>query len=140
MKEMTGDLWEVEADCRGVTTNGVVLANGRLVMGAGVAYQARERFPGLDELLGGYVSRWGNRAFFVAKHKLLSFPTKNNWRDLSNLELIVRSAGQAVEIADKYGLRNIILPPPGCGNGGLEWRNVKKAISPILDDRFTVLI
>jgi hypothetical protein len=60
--------------------------------------------------------------------------------DKAGLELIKRSAGELVLLADKYpGYLRICLPRPGCGNGQLEWRDVKQVIRPILDDRFVVV-
>jgi len=44
MKEDKGDLWGYPADYRCVTTNGVVKPNGKLVMGAGVALDAKRLF------------------------------------------------------------------------------------------------
>lgn len=33
----------------------------------------------------------------------------------------------------------VVMPRPGCGNGGLKWEQVRPAIEPLLDDRFTVV-
>lgn len=54
MRLARGDMWSAYdgADLFLVTTNGVVTRDGKLVMGAGIARQARDRFPGLDEALG----------------------------------------------------------------------------------------
>ncbi len=47
MKLAQGDMWSVydQADLFLVTTNGVVTRYGKLVMGAGIARQTKERFP-----------------------------------------------------------------------------------------------
>lgn len=138
MIELVGDLWEYEAECRCVTTNGVI-GNQGLVMGKGVALEAKRRYPDLPFILGEWVEQYGNRAFYVREYKIITYPTKHSWRDYSSLELIETSALQVVEIANKYNIRSIALPRPGCGNGGLEWSDVKEVIKEILDDRFIIL-
>jgi len=49
-----GDMWSVwsETYLFLITANSFVKRNGCLVMGAGIARQARDRFPGLDATLG----------------------------------------------------------------------------------------
>jgi len=44
VKEVDGNLWEIEADWRVITTNGFVKKDGRAVMGRGVARQALQRY------------------------------------------------------------------------------------------------
>lgn len=62
MFETTCDIWQpktwnlelepIETLWLCITTNGYIKKNGCAVMGAGVAKQARDRFDGLDRLLG----------------------------------------------------------------------------------------
>ncbi len=134
-----------EAVC--ITTNGIVKTNGRAVMGRGIALEADKRFQ-LSALLGAYLRQFGNRAFWMGTRKdtktgrhvsVVTFPTKRDWRDPSELELIRRSCEQVTAIADKFGLKRVYLPCPGCANGGLDWETqVKPVIEPLLDDRFVV--
>ena len=125
-----------------VTTNGQVKKDGRLVMGAGVALQFNKQFPGLDFELGQKVSTYGNRPFLIFKNKtaIVSFPTKHDWKNKSDLELIKFSAKNLVKIAQSRFWTRIALPAPGVGKGGLSWQNeVYPILKPILDDRFHIL-
>jgi O-acetyl-ADP-ribose deacetylase (regulator of RNase III) len=137
--EINADLWETEADARCVTTNGVVKSGGRLVMGAGVAKQARDRYPGIDKRLGDLVKLFGNTPHYLPDIGVMSFPTKHNWRDESDPALIAASAKAAVLLANAHGLKRIVLTRPGCGLGRLDWREVRELLLPILDDRFIVV-
>lgn len=161
MKEIKGNIFEqLDADAICVTTNGIVKANGELVMGAGIAKQFAERFPGLAADAGEMVDNYGNICQILLTHSfsnrelsIIAFPTKHHWKDQSDLALIARSAHQLVQIANKEvawddGLdgeliqrawKKIVLPRPGCGLGGLKWEDVKRVIEPILDDRFYII-
>lgn len=138
MIETPGDLWAFPAQYVCVTTNGIT-RGGSLVMGAGVALEAKRRFPGLPKKLGGHVARYGNRAFFCRPEGVITFPTKRHWRDPSDVKLIRTSAQQVVDICNKFAVRSVALPRPGCGNGGLTWDFVRPYIEDILDERFTVV-
>jgi len=139
MLELPGDLWTIEADARCVTTNGVVRPSGALVMGAGNARQAIQRYPGIDKRLGRLVRAYGNRPYYLADLGIISFPTKHDWHNDSDLELIQISALHLVELADEHKLARVALPRPGCGLGGLEWADVRPVLAVILDDRFLVV-
>ena len=139
-KSIKGD--GTEAIC--VTTNGIVMQNGKAVMGAGIAKFVRDTFPGVDSKLGDFLSKYGNRAFNLGtqeyegkKFRLISFPTKNDWKDKSDLSLIEKSANELVSISDKFDLKKVYLPAPGCSHGQLKWKEVEKKLSS-LDDRFTI--
>ena len=138
-----------------VTTNGIVKSDGRAVMGAGIAKYARDNFTDIDALLGRFLTLYGNHAYFMGsfhdQHRaaagkpapvfVVTMPTKNDWRDGSDLELIRRSAIELMGIAARNNLRRVYLPAPGCSLGRLDYKTqARPAISSILDDRFTACL
>jgi len=143
MREERLDLWVDSADAKCITTNGVVKEDGTLVMGAGTAGDMQSRYPDAPKILGGYVSRHGNHLYvlYFDKQYYLSFPTKDDWRDDSNLGLIKQSSIELMQwLNDNPHIKTVFLPRPGCGLGLLDWETqVKPAIEPILDDRVIVI-
>lgn len=153
MKQAKGDMWTfAPADARVITTNGDVkrTRDGAVigcVMGRGVAQQARDRFPFLDYSLGCYIMQYGNRVFDLGMiteppgdgARIVSFPVKHHWWAHADPALIAASAAQLAALANKRLWRAIVLPRPGCGNGGLSWEQVGPLLVDALDDRFTVL-
>jgi len=145
VKEAQGDLFEQVCDAVVIPTNGVVLRGGAAVMGLGVALRALQTWPGIGFTLGRLLRERGNNVHVIfggspaRPTRVVSFPTKHDWRDPSDLRLIARSAGQLVQSADVCGWTRICLPRVGCGAGGLMWHDVKATLAPILDDRFVVV-
>lgn len=140
MKEIVGNIFDVECDAICVTTNSIVKANGELVMGAGLAKQFADRYTSLPNDLGVCVYRNGNHVYgFQYSKTVISFPTKHHWKDPSDLVLIAQSARELVQCADDNNLQKIVLPRPGCGLGQLTWAQVKPVLEPILDDRFYII-
>lgn len=138
MREAVCDIWAQRYIV--ITTNGVLDRNNDLVMGAGVALEAKKRYPDLPSILGSVVQARGNvpHVFMTEKQTVISFPTKHHWREESDPELIRCSAEHLVSLADLYCFPEIHIPRPGCANGKLIWKNVKEILEPILDDRFVV--
>ena len=146
MLEKTGDIWKTDRDVMAITTNGVVKNNGELVMGKGIALQAKRRYPGLPKAMGDFVSTIGcgniPEIFYCGADvgklvTLVSLPTKHHWRDKSDISLIKKSLIIIEDIIPKS--QTIALTRPGCGNGGLNWETeVKPIIEPLLNDRFTI--
>ncbi len=56
MLELQEDFWNTAADYRCITTNGALRANGHAIMGAGIAAQARARYPDTEGVLGRLIS------------------------------------------------------------------------------------
>jgi hypothetical protein len=145
MLEANGDLWVLPADARCITTNGYVKADGAAVMGRGCALEARERFPGVDMLLGHRITKAGNHVHILpvdtrARWELVSFPVKHHWREKADLDLIARSCAELTELIEGEGWERVLLPRPGCGNGQLSWEGeVRPLISYLLDDRVVVI-
>lgn len=142
MKEIIGNIWDMKADIICITTNGNVKSNGDAVMGRGIALQCAKRYPHIPSFLGKSIGKNGNCVVpldtAVLPH-IFSFPTKLNWWEKSDIELIKKSCHELKSWMDQQGYKKVLLPRPGCANGGLNWADVKKAIAPILDDRVTVV-
>ena len=143
MREIFGNLWEVDADLRVITTNGDVDRFGAAVMGRGCAKEARERVTGLEFHFGELLRCHGNRVMRLTKPRkgaaLASFPVKHHWHESADPALIQGSADQLLALATKFGYRRVLIPRPGCGNGSLRWRDVRPILTEVLDDRSAVI-
>lgn len=147
MTETRGNIFDMptahnntEAIC--VTTNAMIRNDGRAVMGAGVAKAFRDRYADLDKKLAAHLQKNGNVPGVLANDNncyIVSFPTKNDWRNDSSIDLIIESAEKLVKIADDLNLAKVWLPRPGCANGHLNWPDVKKELETRLDDRFIIV-
>lgn len=136
------NLWNYPAEVRVITTNGTIKKNGCAVMGRGCALEALEMFPGINKVLGDLIRKNGNivQILMETPQIIVAFPVKHNWWEEADIDLIRLSSQQLVELADKTGWKNVVLPRPGCGNGGLFWHTgVHPIIGPIFDDRFTIV-
>lgn len=148
MIEVRGNLWEYDADVYVITTNGTVKKDGSCVMGRGCAREAKEMFPGIDKDLGKLISKGGNYPWNVRSPKkdgkrkhIWSFPVKNHWNEQASLELIEYSA-MSLDLSlsvMSYPIETIVVPRPGCGNGGLDWKDVKPILEARWDDRYHVI-
>ena len=151
MQVYAGDLWDWHSKghwaC--IPTNGVVTATG-LVMGRAMALQAADRFPGLKKSWGTLVAALGNQPFPYPTGRLISFPTKVDWRSPSTLALVKESlAGlhrwvpfvQSWYAGQQLPFLPICLPKVGCGLGNLDWNSqVFPLLSETLDDNFIAIV
>ena len=139
MLEALGDIWECrDSAVIAITTNGAVTKNGRAVFGRGVAGQAAERFPLIAEILGRKLQAQGNHVFDLGSG-IVSFPVEETPWSLPDPRIIARSADELLELAERSGWQRVVLPRPGCGGGGLAWKDVKPLLVHVLDDRFVVI-
>lgn len=159
MIEVEGNFWDETADWYCIPTNGFVKKNGCAVMGRGLALQARTRFKGIDRVLGQRLETRGNHVLTMWKQVLpkekgyeedrvfsiLSFPTKRDWRDDADPELIRRSCRELHLIWEEAQLvskkvNRVLLPRVGTGNGRLRWGEVRSIIVEELpEDSFVVI-
>ena len=138
MKEVVGNLWNYYGKAVIViTTNGFVKNNGECVMGKGCAFEAKKRFPALPMKLGALIKEHGNKVHYA--DEVVAFPVKHNWWEKADVRLIERSAVELVDLTNQKAWENVVIPRPGCGNGGLEWEAVKPILEKYLDDRFSVI-
>lgn len=138
LKESNYNIWKSTADVICVTTNGIVKRNGELVMGAGMAREAVKRHNNIAECYGDHVKEYGNTPceFHADGKIIMSLPTKDNWIEAADIDLIVESIERISRLVPQN--MTIAIPRVGCGCGGLEWQDVKKRIEPLLDERFTI--
>ncbi len=108
------------------------------VMGKGVALEFKNRYPDMfqcykalcDEkkLDVGKLVLWKKSSKWV-----LLFPTKKHWRNPSKMEYIEKGLIKFVENWDKLGANSIAFPRLGCGNGGLDWEEVRPLMEKYLN-------
>lgn len=111
------------------------------VMGRGIALQFKNVFP---ENFKAYALACKHkevqpgRMFLFETGQLtnpryiINFPTKQHWRDKSQLADIQSGLIALVAMIHEYGIRSIAIPPLGSGLGGLNWAEVKKYIETAL--------
>jgi hypothetical protein len=121
-----------------ITTNGTIKKNGEAVMGRGCAAEAKKLMPSLPADLGSHIRERGNIVMqpmggddAYEEACLWTFPVKHNWWEKADLELIRKSALRLKTIAKNSKGFTFILPRPGCGNGGLRWKDVKVVLEEV---------
>lgn len=107
------------------------------VMGKGIAQEFKFRYPTMFEqykricnegLLDiGKLWLWKGSSQWV-----LNFPTKRHWRYPSKLEFIERGLEKFCAEYENRGIREIAFPRLGCGNGGLDWGEVRPIMESYL--------
>ncbi|MBS2008429.1 MAG: macro domain-containing protein [Cyanobacteria bacterium SZAS TMP-1] len=112
------------------------------IMGKGIALQFKQAYP---ENFAAYAKacRSGDvrpgQMFIVAKDDdrnpkfIVNFPTKRHWKEKSNIEDIKTGLEALVLEVQGLGIASIAIPPLGCGNGGLNWSDVK----PLIEQAFS---
>jgi hypothetical protein len=133
-----GDMWSIfgETGAFVITTNPIARSDGAIVMGRGIALQAKNRFPHLP---GDFGTRLHERA--LSKQSLnfgkigtydhtniYFFMVKAHWRDPADLKIIKRSTTLLKELAESKPKRRFDLNFPGIGNGNLP----REAVLPIV--------
>ncbi|WP_337060086.1 type II toxin-antitoxin system antitoxin DNA ADP-ribosyl glycohydrolase DarG [Kineococcus sp. G2] len=116
------------------------------VMGKGIALQFKRAWPEMftayavacerGEVQPGRMHVWETGAL-TGPRFIINFPTKRHWKDRSRLEDVRSGLTDLVRVVDEHGITSIAVPPLGCGNGGLAWRDVEPliagALSPVAD-------
>lgn len=108
------------------------------IMGKGIALQFKQAFPAMFRDCGkackaGEVQLGKMHVFDLGSigggpHWIINFPTKGHWREQSRLTDIETGLEDLVATILRLGIRSIAIPPLGCGNGGLNWADVRPRI------------
>lgn len=107
------------------------------IMGKGLAHAFKEREPAMftaykricDQRLlePGKLWLWRGEPSWV-----LNFPTKVHWRYPSKLEWIEAGLEKFVSAYEAQGISEISFPKLGCGNGNLDWDDVRPVMEHFL--------
>ncbi len=143
--ERAGDLFADAGMMIPVITTNSIVNRGRLVMGAGIALAARQRYPDIDAIAGTRINDLAISTYnllWIDRYGVLLLQTKRSWQEPSPIDLVeesirkLRAFADTMVFNDAYEYR---LPRPGCGLGGLSWENqVRPICQKYLDERFIV--
>lgn len=95
------------------------------VMGAGIAYECRLRYPEMYqryvELCNDGKIQIGKLWIYKAEDKwILNFPTKNHWKFESKIEYLEKGLSKFIETFKEKGIESIAFPILGASNGGID--------------------
>lgn len=107
------------------------------VMGKGLAQAFKQREP---DMFAAYKRICDNRSLEPGKlwlwrgrdNWILNFPTKVHWRNPSKLEWIEAGLAKFVSAYADQGITEISFPQLGCGNGNLDWKDVRPLMEQYL--------
>jgi O-acetyl-ADP-ribose deacetylase (regulator of RNase III) len=111
------------------------------VMGKGIALMFKEAFPqNFKEYEAAckhkqvrigrmFVTETGE---LMGPKWIINFPTKTHWRQRTKMEWITEGLKDLRRVIEEKEIRSVAVPPLGCGNGGLDWQDVRPAIEDAL--------
>jgi O-acetyl-ADP-ribose deacetylase (regulator of RNase III) len=71
---------------------------------------------------------------------IVNFPTKQHWRDGSQMEWIDAGLQDLRRFIVQEGVTSVAIPALGVGNGGLSWAEVQPRIEATLNDLSNVRV
>lgn len=134
-----GNMWDVfgKTDMFCITTNATIKKNGALVMGRGIARQARDKLLGIDREAGKIIADLYDyylvRIGVYGDQNVFAFQVKHEYYNKAELDLIRRSSYKLFGKILFYGIERVDLNFPGIGNGGLPREEVLPIISLLPD-------
>ncbi|BCL15906.1 type II toxin-antitoxin system antitoxin DNA ADP-ribosyl glycohydrolase DarG [Micromonospora sagamiensis] len=133
-----GNLLTAEADALVNTVNTVG------VMGKGIALQFKRAYPANYRAYRAACAakdvELGRMFVFDSglvgcRRYVINFPTKGHWRASSKLSDIRNGLADLVRVVRERQISSVAVPALGCGNGGLEWGQVR----PLIEQAFAEL-
>lgn len=133
LKYVKGDIFNIPAQVLVNTVNTVG------VMGKGIALSFKKKYP---EMFTTYRKACDKHQLIIGKlmlwygpdHWILNFPTKEHWRNPSKMEYIEKGLMAFQRKYADYNITSIAFPKLGCGNGELDWKQVKPLMERYLKE------
>lgn len=120
------------------------------IMGKGIALQFKQAYPRMfrayeaacnaGDIQPGKMNVFDLGGLAGGPRWIINFPTKGHWRAKSRLKDIEAGLADLVATIKRLGICSIAIPPLGCGNGGLDWNDVRPRIEAALAEVPTVRI
>lgn len=113
------------------------------VMGKGIALQVKRAFPDAYAAYRTACERGEveigrmlvhDRGVLGPARYVINFPTKRHWRSSSRLADIDAGLNDLRRVLAELSVSSVAVPALGCGNGGLDWREVRPRIEAALGD------
>lgn len=130
----SGNIVDDKAQVLVNTVNAQLSPSGRGVMGKGVALEFAKRYP---EILEDYENAIRSGELKAGRALLFDLPdgrkwaalaTKDHWQDKSKMEWVDSGLKELGEKLRAEGFSSVAITPPGCGNGGLDWKKVEPLV------------
>ncbi len=108
------------------------------VMGKGIAKEFKRLYPEMFHRYREYCESGsmsiGKLMLYKTQHKwILNFPTKQHWRQPSKLEYLEQGLKKFKDTYAQKNITSIAFPQLGCGNGELDWNDVRPLMERYLD-------
>lgn len=133
IKYTTGDMLSAETEA---------LVNTVGVMGKGIALQFKDQYPNnfaayhaackAKQVEVGKMFVFEEQPMIGDKKIIINFPTKKDWKHKSKIEYVESGLKDLAKVIEERRIKSIAMPPLGCGNGGLDWEDVKVLIEKYL--------
>jgi len=114
------------------------------VMGKGIALQFKQAYPQMfrayergckaGEVKLGKVQVFDLGGLVGGPRWIINFPTKGHWRAGSRMADIETGLRDLIATIKRLHIRSIAVPPLGCGNGGLDWNEVRPRIESAFEE------
>jgi O-acetyl-ADP-ribose deacetylase (regulator of RNase III) len=111
------------------------------IMGKGIALQFKRKWPAnfrayeaaceAGQVVPGKMFIFDAGGLLRPRY-IINFPTKQHWRGDSKLEFVEQGLVDLVRQIKLLGIKSVAVPPLGCGNGGLDWEDVRPRIEAAL--------
>lgn len=134
--EASGNLLDADTDAL------VNTVNTAGVMGKGIALQFKRAYPDMfreyaraaaaGEIRLGQMHVWETGSLSGPRY-IINFPTKGHWRARSTISDIRHGLEDLVRVLQELNIESVAIPPLGCGNGGLVWKDVQPLIWAALE-------
>ena len=137
------DVFSSNCDYIGITTNSIVKRNGELVMGAGNAKVASNKFKHLPKFFGDRIVNDGlvGKFYGIIKcGKYFAFQTKRHYKDKSDIRDVYESIMMLKDIAERNVDKTFAIPFPAISNGGLKREDVEGYLTCLPDNVFVYIL